>query len=79
MLLCNYRNIEPRYRGIWKEGRTIAEEKNEPGTKGFRTYIRDDQYEKLREVSFETRTSIAEHVRKALDCYFASLEKETKK
>lgn len=47
-------------------GARIEEDK---GYKQMKTYITDEQHEALRKLAYETKQSIAEHVRIALDLY----------
>lgn len=47
-------------------GPKIEEEK---AYKPIKTYITDEQHEALRKLAYETKQSIAEHIRIALDLY----------
>lgn len=47
-------------------GARIEEDK---GYKPVKTYITDEQHEALRKLAYQTKQSIAEHVRLALDLY----------
>lgn len=49
---------------------------NERLLKQVKTYLTEEQHEALRKLAFETRLSIAEHIRKAVDMY---LESQTQK
>ncbi|PSK13428.1 ribbon-helix-helix protein, CopG family [Brevibacillus sp. NRRL NRS-603] len=53
-------------------GARIEEDK---GYKPVKTYITDEQHESLRKLAFETKQSIAEHVRIALDLYLKQQKK----
>ncbi|WP_429850826.1 ribbon-helix-helix protein, CopG family [Brevibacillus porteri] len=51
----------------------MDEEKSQ--LKAVKTYLTEEQHEALRKLAFESKQSIAEHVRKAVELYLTQQQK----